>query len=301
MATIQFKGVRGSYPLADAHATIGGNTTCVHVETGLEHIIFDAGTGLIALGDELALQKSGDHCLFLTHYHWDHICGLPYFSPLYREGHRVTLYGEQRRGVRGRGIVGPKETLEDQLGAPYFPLDDNFVRADLHEDIIKPGDIALLQSGMVEAVRLNHPQGGMGYILNIDDARAGFIWDHEYGVDEIDTALEERLQGVDVLVMDATYNDTEYANGRKGWGHSTNTTAAQVAKRVGAKQLVLMHHDPRHDDTKIEEMVREARVIFPNTVAAYEGMEIELGQDKEMEGDYGVQIMESGRLSGARC
>ena len=170
-------------------------------------------------------------------------------------------------------MAGPRDALLKQLGAPYFPLDVPNIKAKLEERVIAPYEAVPLDGMTMVAMRLRHPQQSLGYVAVFDDGtRAAFVWDHEYGDREIDDTLEQMVRGADVLVMDATYTVPEYDSGRKGWGHCTNVYAATLAARAGVGKLVLTHHDPRHTDGDIDEMVWEAQKIFRNTTGAREGV-----------------------------
>ena len=259
---LKFWGVRGSIPTPEPqNVRFGGNTSCVEIRVpGGEPIVLDAGTGIRPLG--LAMKGMAPVHIFFTHFHWDHIQGLPFFSPLYNPKCPVVLYSTVYSGPL-------RETLEGQMSRPYFPVDLSLVSSklcfvDLGADPVRLGDVTLTP------FPLHHPQGCGGYRVERNGAVIVYATDREHGNPELDGVLKEFAKGADVLIHDAQYTPEEYER-FKGWGHSTWEEAVRVAQECGVKQLVLFHHDPNHDDTAMMNIVEDARVRFPNTTAAREG------------------------------
>jgi phosphoribosyl 1,2-cyclic phosphodiesterase len=264
---LKFWGVRGSIPTPiRQNLGSGGNTTCLEVRLPSgEVLIVDAGTGVRALGASLAAAAQGkaSHLhLFLTHFHWDHIHGLPYFQPLYSKENAVTFYS----------MMTPEETCEilgRQMSGPYFPWEFRQLPARLNFVAI-PGKTFRFGDSEVKNFALNHPQGCHGYSFTHGGRKLVFASDLEHGDPEFDRILLAAARGADVLIYDAQYTPEEYA-GRRGWGHSTWLQATEVARQTGAKKLFLFHHDPGHSDAAMQAILSEARTHFAETYLAIEG------------------------------
>jgi phosphoribosyl 1,2-cyclic phosphodiesterase len=285
--TIRFFGVRGSIASAGAHtAGVGGNTSCVLVDIDdgegeaapPRRLIFDAGTGLRAAGGELLRASGGgpvEVALFLSHFHWDHIQGFPFFGPAYVPGSRISVYGPERST---NGNV--RAALEAQMRAPHFPVGLDAMRAELAFHAVPAGgEVRLSPAARVRAAAACHPNGCLAYRVESHGRAVVYATDTEH--DAASGALDERLvelaRGADVLIYDAQYTDAEYAAGKRGWGHSTAAEGARVARAAGVGQLVLFHHDPARSDEGVAAIEAETRRAFPATVAAREGLTITLG------------------------
>jgi phosphoribosyl 1,2-cyclic phosphodiesterase len=251
---IRYWGTRGSVP-APGPSTVryGGNTSCVEVRLSDDSlIIIDAGTGIRALGASLGRCEA---TLLLTHYHWDHIQGMPFFAPAYIPGSRITIYGPESSGR------GPGHWLEEQMTVPYFPA----VPAQLcgvSDYNCTPFEPFRLGDAVVRAERVCHPSVTLGY--RIEEAGSSFVYISD---DEVDDATPQQLQkiialaqGADVLLHDSQYSEGEYP-GHRGWGHSTPRMAVQLAQEAGVKHLVLFHHDPSHSDEQVEALADEGRSL----------------------------------------
>jgi phosphoribosyl 1,2-cyclic phosphodiesterase len=264
---VKFWGVRGSIPTpASQNMGNGGNTSCLEVRLpGGELIIVDGGTGVRPLGAAISADTSRKHNdlhVFLTHFHWDHIQGLPFFQPLYSKENTVTFYS----------MKSPEETreiLEGQMNVPYFPVDFRFLPAQRNFVDIK-GKVFRFGDTEVRSFALNHPQGCHGYSFTHHGRKLVFASDLEHGVPEFDAILLEAAADADVLIFDAQFTPEEYEK-RHGWGHSTWLQATEVAKQTRAKKLVLFHHDPGHSDEVMQIILADARAHFPETYLAVEG------------------------------
>jgi phosphoribosyl 1,2-cyclic phosphodiesterase len=264
---LRFWGVRGSIPTPQAeNLGHGGNTSCIEVRYGdLPPLIFDAGTGLRKLGASLKEEfPGGPECnLFLTHFHWDHIQGLPFFSPLYEGAQKLAFHSSL-----------PVEELYERLAglmtSPYFPVEFRALAGAERCRRICP-DGFQMDGVRVRPFPLYHPQGATGYRIESREATLVYASDHEHGDPASDERLLRMAEGGDLLIYDSQFTGLEYER-HKGWGHSTWNEATLLASRANVKQLVLFHHDPHRTDQSMERIVDEARQVFPATVAAKEGM-----------------------------
>jgi phosphoribosyl 1,2-cyclic phosphodiesterase len=262
-------GARGAIPTPLAsHLGYGGNTTCLEVRCpGLPPIIFDGGSGIRELGMALTREfPGGGEChIFFTHFHWDHIQGLPFFSPVFRPDWRLNFFSVHEPGV----LEG---YLAAQMSVPYFPISMPVAQAAcVYSRVAEPG---IHMEGLhVRRFPLQHPNGAHGYRVDAAGRSIVLGFDHEHGNEDVDRGLIEAATGADLLIYDAQYTVPEY-EAHKGWGHSTWEQAVRVAKAAGVRRLVLFHHDPTHSDDVIAGIVEEARQQFPDTVAAKEGSSI---------------------------
>lgn len=266
---LTFWGVRGSIPVPEADfLAYGGNTTCIEVRAGDTCLVIDAGTGARGLGTRLQEESAGASLqvnLLMTHFHWDHIQGLPYFLPLYTAANQVVFHS----GLPAEHL---RRTLEGEMSRPYFPVDFESLPAkrafvDLNHSPIRSPDLS------VRPFPLNHPQGATGYRIEAGGIVITHASDLEHGHAVLDQTLREHAQDADLLIYDAQYTPEEYVL-RKGWGHSTWQEATRVACECNVKRLILFHHDPSHNDERMREIEQHAKQQFGNTEAAREGLKI---------------------------
>lgn len=267
---MKFWGVRGSIPSPGSTTRrYGGNTPCVEVRFGSEQLIFDLGSGARPLGD--TFDKAGQRAtIFVSHYHYDHLQGLPFFTPMFNPRNSFVVYGPTRNGLSIR------EILAGQMVQPYFPVTAEMVfRAAVEYREISGGDSLQIGEGVVRTLELNHPGGNLGYRVEYNGKSIVYATDIEHG-----SALDERFfefcRGADLLIYDAMYTDDEY-HGRSGppktgWGHSTWQAAVAAADRAEVKTLVLFHHEPTRDDAGMERLLRDVRKHRPEAIAARESM-----------------------------
>ncbi len=288
---IAFWGTRGSIPTpGPGTARYGGNTSCVTVEAphgGDERlVILDAGTGIRPLGRELAERQNGALVadLLLTHTHWDHIQGLPFFAPFFGSGNTIRIWGPKQGEVELRTI------LRQQMHPVVFPVPIDQVAAELQVDHVEPGAFEI-DGFTVAAFRLRHPGTTLAYRLTPRDggASVAYVPDNELGTGGVyDVAPSWRsdflrfLSDVDVLIHDAMYTPGELERHR-GWGHSSYADAVTLARDAGIRRLVLFHHRPEHDDAAMDLLVRDARAACAGdaterleVLAASEGMTLTL-------------------------
>ena len=306
---IKFRGVRGSYPVANKDfLRYGGNTSCIEVRAGGHLIILDAGTGIISLGNELMKQyiESGTtitdripvKCtLLLTHIHLDHIQGFPFFRPSHVASTKMNLMGG----------VGYNENIKDELAqllfTKSFPLDFGDIAADLNiVNLNETNYIIFKNDESPKVVRVNelkegeytdddvvitcyksyaHPQNGV-YIYKIAHKGKSFV----YATDKEsypggDKKLVKFAKGCDLIVHDSQYSTEDYLSiyvPKQGYGHSTFEMALDCKKQVGAKKLVFFHYDPGYKDDQLDSLAEE--YATDDAIMSYEGLEIDLLNDK---------------------
>lgn len=271
---IIFWGVRGSIPApGPGTVRIGGNTSCVEVQTAdREIIILDAGTGIRMLGMDI-LERGLDRLiavLFFSHTHWDHIQGLPYFTPATQRNNRLVIMGEQRFDKRLEQI------LAGQMVDAYLP----FTLEDLHADLlikeIHDGErIVVGNSTSVLPRKLEHPGGVFGFRITCQGKVAVYASDVMHPDGGLDPRLVELAQDADLLIHDAQYTPQEKQE-RPSWGHSSWMEAVQVAQKANVRRLALFHHDPAHADDELEEIEKQVQEIFPSAFVAREGIKVTL-------------------------
>lgn len=268
---IRFWGVRGSIASpGPATAAVGGNTSCVEVLCGPTRIVLDAGTGLRALGNRLLADGEPlSLTLLLSHFHWDHIQGLPFFVPIYMRHADLTVVG----GANGMASV--RETLERQMAAPVFPVRLDEVAARITTREVHKTESFDVGEARVTVARGNHPGGVLAYRIDHDGRSVVYATDTEHYAC-VDPALRALADGADVLIYDSQYGPDEYAS-KIGWGHSTYVAGAELARAAGASTYVLFHHDPARSDAAVEALEANARALFPASLAAREGMVLEAG------------------------
>jgi len=262
--TVRFLGVRGSIATPGPDRTAGGNTACLEVCAGDTRIILDAGTGLRVLGDERMKLGPRHSTILLSHLHWDHVAGLPFFTPIYVPGHRVEIASGPN------GVMSLDASMRELFRAPFFPvafdeLGGQVTTRELRAtDRFEIGDIAITMA------RLNHPDPVYGFRLEHAGQSIVYATDTEHFAC-VDPTLKRLAAGADILVYDAQYTPDEYPS-KVGWGHSTWQAGAELARSAGVPQLVLFHHDPGRTDAQLAALEADAARELPGTVAAREGM-----------------------------
>jgi phosphoribosyl 1,2-cyclic phosphodiesterase len=266
--SVRFRGVRGSTPAPGAAtARYGGNTSCVEVRAGNEILILDAGTGIRDLGIDLCAEHGSDPIkatLLISHTHWDHIQGLPFFAPAFARRNQLRLMAAPGAGARvDRG-------LRNQADAIHSPVSlAQMLAIRPVEELAAEG--AAIGPFFVKAAALNHPGGCAGFRIEAGGASIAYLPDHEpfasisagstTSASESKTeALAEFIRGVDLLILDTQYTPAEYP-ARLGWGHGCLPDSVSLAARAGAHQLALFHHDPSHSDEAIDAMLNGARAL----------------------------------------
>jgi phosphoribosyl 1,2-cyclic phosphodiesterase len=292
----RFWGVRGSIPSPGPHTLrYGGNTTCIEVRTDTDTlIVLDGGTGIFALAQSLLTRLPVQANIFLTHSHWDHIQGLPFFLPLFIPGNRVRLYGAADP-VTGNGI---EQAMAVQLQYSYFPVREAEMKARIEYQNLQIGEPVRIDDAVVSNILLNHPVVDLGYRIDCNGKSLFFTGDHEphYNIytaedpsyaeyqaliDQRRNAIDAGMRGVEALIVDASYTRDEYKT-KVGWGHGTFDGAIEMALRVGAKRLYCTHHEPTRGDDELEAIFAETMQRHAGSLnglevkLAYEGLEVEL-------------------------
>ncbi len=265
---VQFWGVRGSIACPGPDTVrYGGNTSCLEIRCGGRLFIFDAGTGLRLLGQSLMGQDEVDAHLYLTHTHFDHICGLPFFAPLFVPGNHFRL---------AAGHLKPetdlKQVLVEMMMAPLFPIPPSVFQAQIGYTDFTAGETQSPGGGVViRTAPLNHPNRATGYRVEYDGRSICYITDTEHVIGTPDRNILDLIQGADLVIYDSTYTDDEYPT-YAGFGHSTWQEGVRLADAAAVKTLVIFHHEPTHDDDRMDAIAAEAEVMRPGTIVAREGM-----------------------------
>ncbi|MHB8600249.1 MAG: MBL fold metallo-hydrolase [Ktedonobacteraceae bacterium] len=288
-----FWGVRGSYPTPGSNTVRhGGNTSCIEVQAGAHTLIFDAGSGIIRLGNELLQRAEGNPLslsLFITHGHGDHLVGFPFFAPLYEAQATIDCFGPQLADMSIEQVV------TRVMSPPYFPVDIHnlpsqrmFHTISGREQVVwrenssKPQLEARQTPVEATSVRVfaqmteSHPLDGAA-LYRIEYAGHSIVYatDVEWG-EQCDPKFLAFAEGADVLIHDAQYTNGDYQQSKHGFGHSTIEMATDVARAAHVGQLILFHHEPTYDDQQLDSMETEAHTRFAHTRSAYEGLEIDL-------------------------
>jgi phosphoribosyl 1,2-cyclic phosphodiesterase len=270
--TVRFWGVRGSIACSGPRtARYGGNTSSLEVRCGGRMLLFDAGTGLRYLGNSLSSSTSIDADLFLTHTHFDHVCGLPFFRPFFEPRNRFRLWA----GHLGEGMT-LRRVLGEFMMSPLFPVPPQVFRARMEYREFKAGET--LHPGDAVAVRtatLNHPDGATGYRVDYAGKSLCYLTDTEHVPNAPDRHILELIAGADLVIYDSMYTDAEYDT-YVGWGHSTWQEGVRLCRAAGAKRMAVFHHDPEHDDDMLDGIAREVEKQLPGSVVAKDGLFLKL-------------------------
>jgi len=292
---IKFWGTRGSIPTPGPRTIkYGGNTSCVEVRIGENIMIFDAGTGIRELGhvllEEFKSKPLNIH-MFITHTHWDHIQGFPFFLPAYQSQNRIHIYGPPGRD---KSLM---RVLQDQMDWEYFPVAMGDLTPNLEIDEFRHE--LSIGSSKVTSFYVNHPAMTLAFRLEHDGKSMVYLTDNEpykYTLstqpggtpreaefsEQQDQRLIDFIAKADLLIVEAQYTLEEYLNGKIGWGHSPIESVVEFAARADVKQLAIYHHDPMHDDAKVDSMVHHAQQLLRKEkketacFGAQEGMTIRL-------------------------
>jgi phosphoribosyl 1,2-cyclic phosphodiesterase len=255
---VKLWGVRGSLPVSGADfAKYGGNTICIEMRCGDHVLLFDAGSGLLPAGAALAAEGQKDLTLFFTHTHYDHIAGLPFFSPFYNDKARLKLWTGHLDGT-----MTTDEMLAAFMRAPFFPIGPEYCRACLDTGEFTPGDVLQPHPGItIRTGLLNHPGKAVGYRVEWAGRAVAVITDVEHDPGTLDTAVMDLIGGCDLFLYDATYTDAELPTFR-GYGHSTWQHGVRLAQASGAKSVGFIHHAKRRTDSELDAIDAQAKRLF---------------------------------------
>jgi phosphoribosyl 1,2-cyclic phosphodiesterase len=289
MFKVKFWGVRGSIPVPGASTVrFGGNTSCVEVRCGSSLLVFDGGTGLRLLGEHMhatARDAPESVHLFFSHLHWDHIQGFPFFRPAYDPHRALHLYGGANR------VITVRTALSRQMDRGNFPVRLEDLPCSLQFRAVRQGQLLELENGIrVYVMRGFHPGGVYLYRVEYKGRSLVYATDTEPHP-ATDRHLVRFSKDARLWIYDSMYTPEEYAgsldgfdrddtgpstSSKKGWGHSTFEVGAKLARAARVGHYVLFHHAPEHTDRDIRSKEQRAQALFPNSLAAYEGLELEL-------------------------
>ena len=261
---VSFWGTRGSISTPGSRTEkYGGNTPCVSIEYEDTVIVLDAGTGIRNLGLEMAKEikkKKRTIYILLSHTHWDHIQGLPFFAPAYMKNVNLAIYGSPQKEVLLESI------LQGQMDVNYFPVDMNAFEANISISEISKNKIKLGPITVDCQEQVCHPGGSVRYrmtagnktIVYATDVELDLIYTKRRTKDSVKLAKEYEsfISNADLLIADAQYTKEEYPD-KKGWGHSSVSNVVKIATKSKVKQLAMFHHDPQHSDTALDDLYRK--------------------------------------------
>ncbi|HYM33439.1 MAG TPA: MBL fold metallo-hydrolase [Candidatus Cybelea sp.] len=266
--SVRFWGVRGSVACPSGETMrYGGNTSALEIRCGKHLLLFDCGTGARYLGRELCKQAPLDADLFLTHTHFDHICGMPFFVPLFDKRNRFRVFA---------GHLGPNMTIKYALSelmmAPLFPVPLEIFAASISFQDFRAGDTLHPRPGVtLRTIPLNHPNGATGYRIEYAGKSICYLTDTEHKIGAPDRNILNLIQDADIVIYDCMYTDQEYRD-RVGWGHSTWQEGARLCAAANVKTFVVFHHDPDHDDDFMDKVAADVAAVLPGSVVAREGL-----------------------------
>ncbi len=269
---VKFWGVRGSIACPSPnHVLFGGNTSCVEVTAGGQRIILDAGTGVRNLGNWFIKKKVRGAHLLQSHTHWDHINGFPFFAPAFTKDFELIIMAGH---VTEEG--GIKKIMAGQMAQPVFPVPLEALHSKLVFEDFSAGDsFKIGKSISIRTTPLNHPGCATGYRIEYMGKAVCYITDTEHIPNQPDQNILGLIEGADLVIYDSTYTDEEFGE-RVGWGHSTWQEGVRLCRVANVPNLAIFHHDPDHEDQRMERLEAEARLMWPGTIVARENMRINL-------------------------
>lgn len=270
---VRIWGARGSLPAPAALSyESGSDTCCVEMRCGSDILIFDAGSGAASLGNRLVAEKVREFDLFFTHFHIDHIIGLPFLSPLYTPGVTAHLYAGHLPSNRNC-----KELISGFMKPPYFPVTPEQFSATIDFRNFDPPDSLSPRPGItLRTAQLRHPGGAVGYRVEFAGRSVCYVTDTEHVPGDPDDHVLDLIAGADIVIYDSMYTDAEFERFR-GFGHSTWQEGVRLCKAAGVGKLVLFHHQITRDDAALRAVEVEADALFPGAVVARTGLELRPG------------------------
>ena len=275
--------IRDKLPFA-VREGYGGNTSCVEIASGEDYVLCDAGTGLRDFGNHyMKAKKTGQNSLpnifhiFMSHLHWDHIQGFPFFTPAFIPGNRIHVYGCH---------ADLEQIFINQQNAPCFPVPLQAMRADIHFHVLQPGNSYDIAGINVTGIKQNHPGDSYGYSFVKDGKKVVYSTDseHKESAKDDNYAFIEFFRNADLLIFDAQYSFLDAVDTKENWGHSSNILGVELAVRAGVQRLCLFHNEHTFDDEALDQFLNDTRKylqILDGTSAleiylAYDGLEIEI-------------------------
>lgn len=268
MHKFTIRGARGSMPVCNRNVLrYGGSTTCFSMQTDKGLIVFDSGTGIASLSRDLSqLAELPPTTILFTHFHLDHVIGLPLFAPLYNPRARISFMGDSARKDNWQ------TTLRSLFSRPYWPSSlTSCGAAKCFECLPADQNFLELYGARVSWCPVSHPQGCLSYRVEYGDSCIVIATDHEHTQSDLAAGFVEFCHGADILIYDAMYTPDEYV-GHIGWGHGNWQQGVQLVLEAGAGELILTHHETTRTDSEIDGIVRQSRAFFPRTRAAGENM-----------------------------
>ncbi len=267
---VKFWGVRGSIPCSSRDMMkYGGNTSCIEIHCGSRLIILDGGTGLRELGQSMG-EGQVDADIFLSHTHYDHILGLPFFAPFYGLQNHFRMWA----GRAGHGML-LEQVMQTLMRSPLFPIPVEAFGSEMTYMNFNIGDTLDLDDGItIRTTQLNHPNDATGYRIEFDGRAVAYITDTEHTPGTLDQNILDLVRGADAMIYDSTYCDSEYPR-HLGWGHSTWEEGVRLCQEAEVGKLFIFHHDPAHNDTFMDAIGINATKIFSGAQVAHEGLTVD--------------------------
>ena len=269
---VKIWGCRGSIACpAPTHLKYGGNTTSLEVQVGDQTFLLDCGTGIRNLGQQMIKTDDNEHChILLTHTHWDHINGFPFFAPAFDPKRKFDIMAGH---MTDKG--GIKGVFEAQMENPMFPVPLEAMQSELSFHDFNPGedlDIGRSPNVKVSTALLRHPNDAVGYRFDYNGKSMCLITDTEHIPGEPDENVLKLIEGADLVIYDSTYTEEQFPS-KIGWGHSTWEEGVKLCKMDGAKRLGIFHHDPEHDDVFMDNLAEDAARAWDGTFIIQENMD----------------------------
>ena len=271
---VKFWGVRGSIACPTAnHLAFGGNTNCIEVSVGGTKIILDAGTGIRSLGTWFMRKDVKHATILMSHTHWDHINGFPFFVPAFNAGysfHVMAGHLADDEGIR--------EVLDGQMAQPMFPVPIEAMQGEMTYQDFRAGEAFTLPADSrisIKTTPLNHPNGATDYRIEYAGKSFCYVTDTEHVIGKPGENVLGLIDGADLVVCDSTYTDDEFP-AKVGWGHSTWQEDIRLCRAANVKRLAIFHHDPDHEDRFMDGIEADARLEWDGSIVAREHMRIKL-------------------------
>ncbi|PCI38229.1 MAG: MBL fold metallo-hydrolase [Rhodospirillaceae bacterium] len=273
--SVKFWGVRGSIacPSVD-HIKYGGNTSCIEINASGRRLILDAGTGIRGLGKEFLKDDVKDVQILLTHTHWDHINGFPFFVPAYDPSRTLRILAGHLSGEESIQNV-----LATQMDNPMFPVPLSAMQAKMTFEDFEAGDeMDIFDDVHVRTAPLNHPNGATGFRIEHKGSAVCYVTDTEHVPGQLDQNILGLIEGADLVIYDSTYTEEEFPS-KIGWGHSTWNQGVKLCKAANVKSMAIFHHDPEHTDDFMDDIGVQAKAVWDGTFIAREGEVLVYGDD----------------------